>query len=170
MFLGIEIGGTKLQLGVGRGDGAPLETLDRLEVNVRQGAAGIRRQIEEYRPAADRPPRRGAIGIGFGGPVNAAAGRTIKSHQIPGWDNFPLVDWCRQTLALPAALCNDADAAGLAEARFGAGRGQRVVFYVTVGSGIGGALVIDGRVYGGSSGVAAELGHLRPGLQADRPE
>ncbi len=170
MFLGIEVGGTKLQLGVGRGDGTPLESLDRLEVDARQGAAGIRRQIENVgRRLIARHGVR-AIGIGFGGPVDAAAGRTIKSHQIAGWDDFSLVDWCRQTLALPAAICNDADAAGLAEARFGAGRGQRVVFYVTVGSGIGGALVIDGRVYGGSSGVAAELGHLRPGLQADRPE
>jgi glucokinase len=169
MFLGIEIGGTKLQLGVGRGDGTPLATLQRLEVNVRDGAAGIRRQIEEAgRRLIARHGLR-AIGVGFGGPVEAAAGRTIKSHQIEGWDDFPLADWCRQALALPAAICNDADAAGLAEARFGAGRGQRVVFYITVGSGIGGALMIDGKVYGGSSGVAAELGHLRPGLQADRP-
>ncbi len=169
MFLGVEIGGTKLQLGVGRGDGMPLEALERLDVNVRDGAAGIRRQIEEVgRQLIARHGVR-AIGIGFGGPVDAIAGRTIKSHQIEGWDNFPLVQWCRQTLALPAAISNDADAAGLAEARFGAGRGQGVVFYITVGSGIGGALVIDGKVYGGSSGVAAELGHLRPGLQADRP-
>ena len=101
--------------------------------------------------------------------MNAAAGRTIKSHQIAGWDDYPLVQWCRETLGLPAAISNDADAAGLAEARFGAGRGERVVFYITVGSGIGGALVIDGNIYGGNSGIAAELGHLRPGLQADQP-
>lgn len=111
-----------------------------------------------------------AIGIGFGGPVDAASGRTVKSHQIDGWDDFPLADWCEATFDLPTGIANDADTAALAEARFGAGRGSRVVFYVTVGSGIGGALVINGEPYGGSAGVASELGHLRPGLQADRPE
>ena len=67
------------------------------------------------------------------------------------------------------ALSNDSDAAGLAEALFGAGRGHRVVFYINVGSGIGGALVIDGRVYSGGHGIASEIGHLRPGLDADDP-
>ncbi len=169
MFLGIEIGGTKLQLGVGRGDGTPPAALERLEVDRRQGAEGIRRQIAEAgrRLIAGHDVR--GIGIGFGGPVDAAAGRTVKSHQIEGWNDFPLADWCRQTFSLPAAIANDADAAGLAEARFGAGRGGRVVFYITVGSGIGGALVIDGNVYPGGTGVAAELGHLRPGLPCDRP-
>ena len=105
----------------------------------RRAPQGIRRQIDQAgrRLIAGHSVR--AIGIGFGGPVDAAPGRTMKSHQIEGWHDFPLVDWCRQTLALPAAIANDADAAGLAEARFGAGRGQRIVFYITVGSGIGGA-------------------------------
>jgi glucokinase len=170
MFLGIEIGGTKLQLGVGRGDGSPFEAFQRRDVQPREGAESIRREIE----AAARPlvaayaPR--AAGIGFGGPVNAEAGRTVKSHQVAGWDDFPLVQWCRETLGLPARLSNDSDAAGLAEARFGAGRGRRVVFYVNVGSGIGGALVLDGQVYLGGQGIASELGHLRPGPQADRPD
>jgi glucokinase len=67
-------------------------------------------------------------------------------------------------------LSNDSDAAGLAEARFGAGRGRRVVFYMNVGSGIGGALVLGGQVYCGGQGIASELGHLRPGPGADRPD
>jgi glucokinase len=169
LFFGIEIGGTKLQLGVGRGDGTPPLAFERLDVQPSQGAAGIRRQIETAaRPLVEKHAVR-AVGIGFGGPVDAEAGRTIKSHQVEGWDDFPLVDWCRRTLGLPARLANDADAAGLAEARFGAGRNHRVVFYLTVGSGIGGALVIDGEVYRGGQGIAAELGHLRPGLDCDRP-
>ena len=169
-FLGIEIGATKLQLGIGRGDGSPSVAFQRLEVQPLSGAEAIRRQIE----AAARPlietyaPR--AVGIGFGGPVDAAAGRTVKSHQVEGWDDFPLAQWCRETLGLPARLSNDSDAAGLAEARFGAGRGRRVVFYMNVGSGIGGALVLDGQVYLGGQGIASELGHLRPGPQADRPD
>jgi glucokinase len=169
MYLGIEIGGTKLQLAVGPGDGSPLIDFKRAEIRVPEGAGGILRQIESIgrELIARHQPR--AIGVGFGGPVDAEAGRTITSHQVEGWCDFALVDWCHETLGLPAAISNDADAAGLAEARFGAGRRHGVVFYVTVGSGIGGALVLDGRVYPGGHGIASEIGHLRPGLDADQP-
>jgi glucokinase len=67
-------------------------------------------------------------------------------------------------------LANDSDSAGLAEARFGAGKGHRVVFYNNVGSGIGGSLVIDGQLYRGGAGVASEVGHLRPGLGSEHPD
>ena len=73
-------------------------------------------------------------------------------------------------LALPALLQNDCDVAALAEARHGAGRGHNVVLYVTVGTGIGGGLVVDGHIYRGNGRAAAEIGHLRPGLHADRPD
>jgi glucokinase len=170
MLLGIEIGGTKLQWGVGAGDGEPLAALEREDAQPKGGAAGICKQIERRaRPLIERYGVT-AIGFGFGGPVDTARGRIIKSHQVSGWDDFPLVEWARKVFGLPAVLANDSDAAGLAEARFGAGRGARVVFYTNVGSGIGGALVIDGRLYGGATGIAAEIGHMRPGLQSDRPD
>ena len=169
MYLGIEIGGTKLQLAVGLGDGSPPVEFQRLDVRCEEGAGRILRQIDAVGRGliARHQPR--AIGIGFGGPVDAESGRTITSHQVEGWTDFALVDWCRETFGLPVGLSNDADAAGLAEALFGAGRGHRVVFYITVGSGIGGALVVDGRVYSGGHGIASEIGHLRPGLEADDP-
>ncbi len=170
MFLGIEIGGTKLQMGVGDGLGGRLIALERTAVQPAEGAAGIRRQIERIGTQLIRRHGITGIGIGFGGPVDRAAGKVVKSHQIAGWDGFPLVDWCRQTFGVPASIGNDSDMAGLGEARFGAGRGARVVFYTNVGSGIGGALVIGGRVYVGSAGIASELGHLRPGPQADRSD
>jgi glucokinase len=169
MFLGIEIGGTKLQLAVGVGDGTPLVELLRAEIRTEDGAGGILRQIESIGRALLERHRPTAIGIGFGGPVDAEEGRTITSHQVEGWNDFALTAWCRETFGLPAAISNDADAAGLAEAVFGAGRGHRIVFYITVGSGIGGAMVIDGHVYGGGRGIASEIGHLRPGLAADDP-
>lgn len=164
MYLGIEIGGTKLQLAVAAEPGGQLLDLVRLDVAPALGADRIRQQIAEAgrRLIAEHPVR--AIGVGFGGPVDAASGRTITSHQIDGWEDFPLAHWCQETLGLPAVLVNDSDAAGLAEARFGAGQGSRVVFYSNVGSGIGGALVIEGALYRGGGGVASELGHLRPGL------
>ncbi len=169
MYLGIEIGATKLQLAVGPGDGSPFVDFRRAEIRLEEGAGGILRQIATIgRELIERHQPR-AIGIGFGGPVDAEAGRTIISHQVEGWTDFALVDWCHETLGLPTGLSNDSDAAGLAEALFGAGRGHRVVFYSNVGSGIGGALVIDGRVYCGGHGIASEIGHLRPGLDAVDP-
>ena len=165
MYLGIEIGGTKLQLGVGPGGGT-LAGLWRGRVDVVAGGEGIRRQIVAAVPellarcGASRSQLRG-VGIGFGGPVDDATRTVIKSHQIAGWDGFPLADWLSDLLDLPAALGNDADLAGLAEALFGAGKGLSPIFYITIGSGIGGGLIIDGEVYRGCGRGAAEVGHLR---------
>ncbi|HEX4150461.1 MAG TPA: ROK family protein, partial [Pirellulales bacterium] len=170
MLLGIEIGGTKLQLGVAAGDGTPLAALERFDVEPSRGAGGILSQIQT---SAERLiGRHGvrAIGIGFGGPVDPLAGRVLKSHQIEGWQDFPLADWMRTAFGLPVCLGNDADLAGLAEGRFGAGKGTNPVFYITVGTGIGGGLIVDGQIYRGSGLGAAEIGHLRPGLNADQPD
>ncbi len=169
MLLAIEIGGTKLQLGVGSGDGSPLVELVREDVVPQRGAEAIREQITRLAQFLVKKHRVTSVGIGFGGPVDAEAGRTITSHQVEGWTNFPLAAWCRETLKLPAAIGNDSDLAGLGEARFGAGQGCPVVFYSNVGSGIGGALVVDGELYRGAGGVASEIGHLRPGLDAEQP-
>lgn len=170
MYLGIEIGGTKLQLGIGAGDGSPLVRLERFDVDPAQGAEGILRRIE--RAALDLLDRHAirAVGCGFGGPVDAAGGRVVKSHHVAGWDRFELAGWLGRVFAAPAVIANDADTAGLAEAQFGAGRGASPVLYVTVGTGIGAGLILDGRIYTGNGAGAAELGHLRPGLHADRPE
>jgi len=165
MFIGIEIGGTKLQLGVGAGDGR-LVALWRGTVDVNAGAAGIRQQIVTAVPellarASLRPDAIRGIGIGFGGPVDDAGARVIKSHQIAGWDDFPLAQWIADMLVWPAVLGNDADLAGLAEALFGAGKGLSPVFYITIGSGIGGGLITDGRIFRGCGRGAAEIGHLK---------
>jgi len=164
MYLGIEIGGTKLQLGIGAGDGT-LHALWRGAVDVARGADGIREQIESAVPelmrqaGSDRQALKG-VGIGFGGPVDDRTQTVIKSHQIEGWDNFPLAAWVSDMLSLPASLGNDADVAGLAEALFGAGQGLSPLFYVTVGTGIGGGLILDGEIYRGVGRGAAEIGHL----------
>jgi glucokinase len=165
MFLGIEIGGTKLQVGVGAGDGV-LSGLWRGTVDVAAGPDGIRRRIAAAVPellatsGIDRSTLRG-VGIGFGGPVDDSNQTIIKSHQIDGWDGFPLADWISDLVGLPAALGNDADVAGLAEALHGAGKGMSPIFYITVGSGIGGGFIIDGQIYRGCGRGAAEIGHLR---------
>jgi glucokinase len=170
MYLGIEIGGTKLQLGVGDGTGGDLADLARLDVEISRGAEGILEQIESAATALIQKHRVKGIGIGFGGPIDSSKGVVTKSHQVAGWTGFPLVRWCGETLGKPAVLGNDCDVAALAEARFGAGRGSHSVFYVTVGTGIGGGLIIEGQLHGTGRPAAAEIGHLRPGLNADRPE
>ncbi len=167
MYLGIEIGGTKLQLGVGDGASAQLEALRRYDVVPENGAAGILQQIEaaatELRQRFDL--RR--VGFGFGGPVDGTTGRVITSHQIDGWTGLALADWVQEHLELPAVIGNDCDCAALAEAKYGAGQGHRTVFYITVGTGVGGGLVIDEQVHGTDRPAVAEIGHLRPGLLAD---
>lgn len=174
MYLGIEIGGTKLQLGLGAGDGT-LASLWRSAVTPADGADGIRRQILQAVPnllasAKRKPPELQGVGIGFGGPINDATRSVIKSHQIAGWDNFPLADWISQMVGLPATLGNDADVAGLAEALFGAGKGFSPVFYITIGSGIGGGLIVNGEIFRGSGRGAAEIGHLRLLMPRDNDE
>lgn len=165
MYLGIEIGGTKLQLALGEGDGL-LRGQWRAPVDVQAGAAGIRRQILQAVPellgsaGLGKGQVRG-IGIGFGGPVDDTTRTVIKSHQIKGWDNFRLADWLGELLGWPAVLGNDADVAGLAETLFGAGRGLSPLFYITIGSGIGGGFVVNGAIYRGGGRGAAEIGHLR---------
>ncbi len=165
MYLGIEIGGTKLQLGLGRGDGT-LAGLWRGSVDAAAGGEGIRRQIVAAVPellalaGLARGDLKG-VGVGFGGPTDDATQQVIKSHHVAGWDDFPLAAWLADAVGLPTVIVNDADAAGLAEALFGAGQGLSPVFYMTVGTGIGGGLVIDGEMYRGCGRGAVEIGHLR---------
>jgi glucokinase len=170
MYLGIEIGGTKLQLGVGDGEKPELAALERLDIDAKHGATGILDQIQRAAPGLIRRHSVSRIGIGFGGPVDSASGTVLKSHQVPGWDNIPLLKWCRETFEVPAVIGNDCDVAALAEARYGAGKDAGSVFYVTIGTGVGGGYVVDGKLHGAGRPAVAEIGHLRPGLHDDRPE
>jgi glucokinase len=102
-----------------------------------------------------------AVGVGFGGPVDWRTGRICRSHQIAGWSNFDLGGWLKTLTGAPVLVDNDANVAALGEALHGAGRGANPVFYVTLGSGVGGGLVVDGRIYHGATPGEAEIGHLR---------
>ncbi len=166
LSLGIEIGGTKLQFGIGRPDSRDFVHFERRTIDPQQGAAGIQDQIAQVVPPLIDRFSPVSLGLGFGGPVNAANGVIIRSHQVAGWENFPIVDWLQRQFQRPAAVDNDCDVAALAEARLGAGRDQRVVLYVTVGSGVGGGLVVGGNVYRGTGPASTEIGHLRPGTAA----
>jgi glucokinase len=159
-FLGIEIGGTKLQIVAGDGNGRIYERR-RFSVIQGLGAAGIRQQLEKSLPALIQTHKPGAIGVGFGGPVDWKTGRICRSHQIEGWPDFDLSGWFQSFAGLPAIAENDANVAALAEATHGAGKGANPVFFVTLGSGVGGGLVVDAKIYHGALPGESEIGHIR---------
>jgi len=163
LAVGIEIGGTKLQAGVGLRDGK-LVALVRRTVDPSKGGAGIREQIpglidEVIEKAGGSPKDLVGLGVGFGGPVDTKRGRILVSHQIEGWADFPLRDWLQKKVEVPVVLQNDAKTAALAEATLGAGKGLQRIFYITVGSGVGGGLVVDGAPDVGQGLGAGEIGH-----------
>lgn len=167
-WLGVEIGGTKLQAAV-VDDGGTVIALRRTPVDATAGAAAVRDALAALcttvLSAASMPA--GAVGVGFGGPVDRERGVVVACHQVAGWDGFPLAAWLGDHLGLPVILENDSNAAAFAEAVVGAGRGYGAVVYSNVGSGVGAGLVLDGRVYHGRVPGEMELGHLR--LSADGP-
>ena len=106
-----------------------------------------------------------AVGVSFGGPVDASRGLVRLSHHVPGWEDVPLAEILGRELGAPAAVDNDANVAALGEWRFGAGQGTDSLLYVTVSTGVGGGWVLGGRIWSGADGMAGEIGHtiVRPG-------
>lgn len=100
------------------------------------------------------------VGVSAPGPLDRARGALLSPPNLPGWDDVPLRDALAQALGLPVWLENDANAAALAEWRFGAGQGCRDLVYLTMSTGIGAGLILDGRLYTGAGGNAGELGHV----------
>src|SRR5262252_586167 len=148
-LVGIEIGGTKLQLVLGDERGK-IQTRRKLSVEREQGAEGIRRQIKSCLPELAQGRELSALGVGFGGPVDWHTGKICRSHQIEGWSEFDLGGWLRQLAGVPVQVDNDANVAALGEAVHGAGGGFNPVFYVTLGSGVGGGFVVNREIYHGA--------------------
>jgi glucokinase len=99
------------------------------------------------------------VGVGFGGPVDARRGLTILSHRMPGWERFPLRERIEEALGAVTLLDNDANLIALAEATFGIGRDVQHLFYMHLSSGVGGGLVLEGRLFHGATTTAGEIGH-----------
>src|SRR5438552_13757116 len=159
-LLGLEIGGTKLQIVAGN---VSAQILDRrrFAVDPARRGAGIREHIEATLAELISSTKPSAIGVGFGGPVDWKTGEICRSHQIEGWEDFKLRDWLKTLSGLPVCVDNDAHTATFGEALHGAGVGLNPVFYVTLGSGVGGGLVVDGQIYHGARPGEAEIGHVR---------
>jgi glucokinase len=160
MHLGIEIGGTKLQLVLGN-EAGKISERRKLAVVPAGGAAAIRQQIERTLPELLGRGGVSRVGVGFGGPVDWKTGRICRSHQIEGWSEFDLGTWLHQLTGAPIVADNDANVGALGEAVAGAGVGFDPVFYVTLGSGVGGGLVVDGKIYHGAKPGESEIGHVR---------
>jgi glucokinase len=166
LSIGIEIGGTKTQVGIGSPNGGLLHGgLLRKQVDREKGADGILRDIvsmvdeilsTSHRTLADIIK----VGIAFGGILDSARGVTLKSYQIDGWTNFPLKEWAERQWGRPVFIENDASTAGLAESILGNGRGCSRLFYITVGSGVGGGWILNGKIDNGQGLGAAEIGHM----------
>jgi glucokinase len=100
------------------------------------------------------------VGVGCAGPVDLKAGLVFNPPNLPGWTRVPLTDHLQRALGLPTVLENDANAAGLGEYRYGAGRGARSIVYLTVSTGIGGGIILDGKIWHGLKDAAGEIGHM----------
>jgi len=164
--LAIDIGGTKFTMAVFEGDRMALR-----ESRSTDRDAGRDWMLDQIRAIAQGwrlEWRLERCGIGFGGPVRFAEQRVALSTHVGGWQDFALPAWIEQELALPAVMDNDANVGALGEAVFGAGAGCTPLFYMTLSTGIGGGLVVDGDIYRGADSWAGEIGHLS--VRPDGPQ
>lgn len=161
VYLAMDLGGTKTALGLVREDGQVLRRLRLPTPELRRGgdplAALIRLGRQLLTEAGVETPS--GVGVALPGPADVESFRMLSAATIPELEGLPLREPLESAFGCPAAGENDANACALAELRFGAGRGHRSLLYFTVSTGIGGGAVLDGRIYRGSRGTAAEMGH-----------
>lgn len=160
--IGVDLGGTNLRIAAVSSEGAFLERID-LDTEVTEG----RERVVEHMCAAvaeieQRLAGAQMVGIGIGVPgiINLARGTVRQSPNLPGWSDFPVRDDIERRLRTPVILENDANAAALGESWVGAGRNVSGLCMITVGTGIGGGLILDGQIWHGMDGMAGELGHM----------
>jgi glucokinase len=158
--LAVDIGGTHFRTGLFDEQGRRLMVLegdtDRVagrEWMLSQLATRCRKLM-----AQTDPPVR-SCGLSFGGPVDFQRQRVTSVHSV-GWKDFELKAWMEQTLGVPCRLDNDANAGALGEYHYGAGRGAKLMVYVTISTGIGGGIVYEGKLLRGKDYLAGEIGHV----------
>jgi len=158
--MAFDIGGTRFRVGLFDPEGRRLMILES-ETFREGGRAWMLEQLLQHsralRQKSDAPVK--ACGVSFGGPVDYDRQRVTSLH-APGWEDFPLGQWVQETIGVPCRLDNDANAGVLGEYRFGAGQGTRTMVYVTISTGIGGGLIVDGKLIRGRDNLAGEIGHM----------
>jgi glucokinase len=162
--LGLDIGGTKLAAGVVEASGAVHAFMAGPSEPSRGPEDGLARLFELGRRSVASAGfawhELEGIGIGCGGPLDSERGVLLAPLHLPGWNDVPLVALASAELGLPAVLDNDATAGAAGEHRWGAGRGTRDMVYLTISTGVGGGVVLDGRLFRGATGNGGELGHV----------
>jgi len=163
VVVGIDLGGTKISTALVESSGRIMAH----DYRPTQAAQGQQAVIARMLAAAQQvmaaggvtPAQVAGVGIGAPGPLELETGLTLSPPNLPGWDRVPLRQIIQDGLDVPAFLENDANAAAMGEYYFGAGRGTRDMIYVTVSTGIGSGLILDGKLYYGTSFMAGEIGH-----------
>jgi glucokinase len=158
LTVGIDIGGTKVLAGVVDSTGVVVARERRLTHG--HSVTAVEDTVVELVEAFIRTHDIAAVGIGAAGFVDATRSTVLFSPHL-AWRDEPLRDAVMSRVRLPVVVDNDANTAALAETRFGAAAGHRLVLCVTLGTGIGGALVIDNRLFRGVNGMAGEFGHIQ---------
>jgi glucokinase len=164
LYLGIDIGGTKTALGLGDGAGAILAN-ERLPTPLSGDPhADLRGIVEHCRALLAANGRRieqvTGVGVSMPSPLDAELGVVLNPPNLPSWHGTPVRRLLADALGRPVAIENDANAAALAEFRFGAGRGTRDMVFLTMSTGVGGGLVLGGRLVRGVASSAGEVGHI----------
>lgn len=162
--LGVDIGGTKIAVGAIDANGV-VHARRTIPTNVEAGfAAGLVRLSqaidETLADAGTAPGTLVGIGIGCAGPVDPENGRIENDYTLPGWEGNDIVTPLASRYDTPVRIANDADAALLGEALAGAARGVRVAVMLTIGTGVGGAALIGGKLLRGAAGAHPEIGHM----------
>ncbi|HEX4732256.1 MAG TPA: ROK family protein [Solirubrobacterales bacterium] len=162
--IGVDLGGTKAQVGVLAG----VETLwESREASYGQTQDEVvELLIREVKAARDARPNAAAVGLGIPATIDQERGEAISAVNLPLVD-LPVRDLISEAVGLPVFLDNDGNVAALAEYRYGAARGKPTTVMLTIGTGIGGGLILGGEIFRGSTGAGAELGHVV--IQADGP-
>ncbi len=167
-IIGVDLGGTSINVGVLPFEGGKVLGMRSLPTEPQRGAKFVVDRMVEMIQAAMKDARReggippdGFLGIGIGspGPLDRATGTVLETPNL-GWRNFPLRDLISNGVGLEAVLDNDANCAALGEYWQGAGRTVQHLVAVTLGTGIGGGIVLDGQVFHGASDLAGEIGHM----------
>lgn len=159
--LGVDVGGTKVAVGLVDRDGKILAQCRKPMVangTAKDGLQAVAGAIDSL--ASMVPGGIHSIGICAPGPLDPKTGVVLNPPNLPCWRDFPLAEKIVSMYHVPVKVDNDANAAALAETRWGAARGYRYVFYATIGTGIGTGIVLDGRIYHGNTGSAGEGGHV----------
>ncbi len=158
-YIGIDLGGTNVRVAKISEDGQVIAQVKGPSYG-QEGPAKVMGNIKEMIREIPDWKECAGIGVGVPGPVNTKAGCMVLSTNLPGFTGYPIADELSKEFGMPAFVDNDANVAGLAEALVGAGKGLSTVFYVTISTGIGGVLVVDGKTVSGKHGFGGEIANI----------